>query len=124
MAVTIVRVQKPSGCVVDPCADPFNGIPTKEQAKALREACACAKQAGANLPPPPEDYSILEALVEFHTHVRKGTLMLVNKASGLGYRVKHHTPGGETELIGPDHKKVHAVITEREAKLYRPMWRV
>ena len=124
MAVTIVRVQKASGCMVDPCADPFNGIPTKEQAKAKREACACAAAAAANLPPPSADYSILDALKEFHEHKRKGTLMLVNNASGLGYKVKHHTPKGETELIGPDHKKVHAVITEREAKLYHVLWRV
>lgn len=74
-------------------------------------------------PEPEKPYTILDALNE-KVHGRKGTLMFVHSMTGLGYTVVGHSPGFETKLRGPDHKYVHAKITEREAALYKPIWRV
>lgn len=68
-------------------------------------------------------YTILDALTEL-SKGRKGTLMFVNQTSGMGYVVIGHTPGAPTILKGPDKKHLHVMITEREAKIYIPLWRI
>ena len=68
-------------------------------------------------------YTILDALKELASG-KKGTLMFINKASGMGYVVIGHSQGFPTTLRGPDKHVIHAMITEREANLYQPLWRV
>ena len=68
-------------------------------------------------------YTISDALSDLNRG-RKGTLMFVNQASGMGYVVIGHTPGSPTILKGPDKKHLHVMITEREARIYIPLWRI
>jgi hypothetical protein len=58
---------------------------------------------------------------------KHGTLMLIQKATGMGFRVRDtkHVGGGvyQTRLVGPNGEQLHPRITNNEVKSYDPLWR-
>lgn len=70
----------------------------------------------------PKKYTILDALAELGE--RKGTLMLIHDASGVGYQVvAWDAAEKKARLKNPDGALLNPRITEREAVLYSPLWR-
>jgi hypothetical protein len=67
--------------------------------------------------------SIFDALGQFLTG-KMGTLMLVHRGNGQSYRViKYDAKTQRVLLVTSDKKKLNPMLTEREAKIYKPMWR-
>lgn len=67
-------------------------------------------------------YTILHALLEVY-HGRKGTLMLVNKKTGIGYRVQGVYEDGTVSLLGPNGMGFKPRVGLREVPQYEPQWR-
>jgi hypothetical protein len=80
------------------------------------------------VPPPqpattPGTYTILTALAELAAG-KKGTLMLVHKATGQGYQVMGYDPStGKARLKGTQGQLLNPIVGEREASQYDPVWR-
>lgn len=86
-------------------------IKTTENMDAIQQA---EQEAG---------YTILDALTELVNN-RIGTLMFVNRESGLSYKVTGHNPKtGITTMLNSANIKLHPILTEREVAQYRPVWR-
>lgn len=58
---------------------------------------------------------------------KQGTLMLMQNATGIGFRVRDtkHVGGGvyQTRLVGPNKEELHPRITNNEVPKYTPLWR-
>ena len=71
--------------------------------------------------------NILDALREFAAKPKKDkrVLMLCHNETGVSYRVEHYDPTtGRTKLSTTYRRKyLTPIITERECKLYFPLWR-
>jgi hypothetical protein len=115
-------VQKP--LPIDPQTE---NIPTTTQPESEAPAPAQPpRKSGLTfLPPAEKPYTIMTALGELGTVKRKGqTLMLVQKKTGLAYRVMAYDE--QTHLCvykTPDGGKGRAIVGEREVPQYDPLWR-
>jgi hypothetical protein len=70
-------------------------------------------------------YTIFDALNEFIKPKEKRTLMLINKATGQGFKVVSYDP--VTHIVklrvGSKKKLLSPRLTAREEALYEPLWR-
>jgi hypothetical protein len=83
-------------------------------------------QSIAPTPAPPKP-SIFDALLEW-VDKRSSVLMLMNANNGKGYRVLDYKPDTQQAVLQDPNAtgragSIQAKLTEREAKLYFPLWR-
>lgn len=70
-------------------------------------------------------YTIFDALQELADKKRVGTLMLVHNDSGMAYRVLKYNPDTKQVALqyGTKRKILTPILSERESKIYYPVWR-
>jgi len=83
-----------------------------------------AKTGGIHIEIKPKVYTILDACMELMNDPKKGILTIIRNSDGTQYIVRKFDPDTQKAILsGEDGQTFAPRITERECRLYKPIWR-